>query len=672
LQGEKLSKSILFLKIISTFTGGSMNQDVEPMKTAKAKEPKAPVSILAPVDLSAASRISGGYAIDVARAFDAEILFLHVIPEHSLSGRFFFPQGRAEGEEELGEEEARKALSRLDDFLEALPLHGVRHTKRIEKGVPYEKILEVVEDLRPTVVIQGTHGSTGLEGRVLGGTAERIIRKTNCPVISVKPMGFGSFLSKIVEGMGLFEKNRGEGHAPREAYTFPPRRILHPTDFSDASRMAVKPAIDLARMAEAELLVLHVSDANEDTYQPHATDPPSEKPPGTVDEQMEDLLTEMNAYYEGLQITPHVLRSGSPSSILAFAVKEDVDLIVMGTHGLTGWKLILTGSTADRAIRNAPCPVMTVRPNWKLEEAEKRFRKVFRKLTPMDLQKMSSEPAFHIPEDLLGPSDDMRKPELFLNTYSQEGMLEAFEEYGILGNLRRRGVDGVRIVFDFQDAFRHRMRVYAHEMEKDDPPLIDLIVREGILQLEHREGQREGKSEHHFSVLVIEWICLQNPSALFTPDRPPLPGQEFPGLGIGYEAHEFLVVVGMRLKKDGIMNRPQYAHNARLYHEKFKFVDPVKEGRLIALTRDTGDYNLADVSWAVYHECLKDAATGETVPWDGGKQVYPLSVKLRNHFLSDDYLNRVWETVANTRYVIDWNLFQKRMQSDPRRPTEES
>jgi len=216
--------------------------------------------------------------------------------------------------------------------------------------------------------------------------------------------------------------------------------------------------------------------------------------------------------------------------------------------------------------------------------------------------------------------------------------------------------------------------MYADEKEDPGHLLFDLIVREGSIQPSGRGGAGDAGNQNLFSVLIIEWLCLQNPSASFTPERPPLPGQDFPGLGIGYEAHEFLVVMGMRLKKDGLMNHPQFVHNAWLYHEKFKFVDPVKEGRLIALMRDTGDHDLADVSWAVYHGCLEDASTGETVPWDGGALVYPLSERLKNHFQSESYLNTVWETVANTRYVIDWNLCEKRMRCglDGAREQEES
>ena len=70
------------------------------------------------------------------------------------------------------------------------------------------------------------------------------------------------------------------------------------------------------------------------------------------------------------------------------------------------------------------------------------------------------------------------------------------------------------------------------------------------------------------------------------------------------------------------------------------------------------------MSWAVYHGCLLDAASGETVPWEGGVQIHPLSAGLRRYFTSRVYHDVVWETVANTNFRIDWALFPELVESD--------
>jgi nucleotide-binding universal stress UspA family protein len=636
----------------------------EPAKPSPepAFEAKARPVILAPVDFSPASEISGQYAAAVARALQGDLVFLYVIPENPLSGNLLFPSGRLEAEAGLRDWEQLEARERFEVFLRSLSLEGVSHRLIVEKGAPYRRILEAVERLSPRLVIQGTHGVSGLGSMVIGGTAEWVIRQTNCPVISIKPRGFGSFLNKIVEGIGLFDGDEGERRRQRD-YPFPPRTILYATDFSEASRLAMEPALKLAKLNNAELIVLHVTD--EETGQQAAFEEggSGEGEPLTASGQMESLVKQMRAYAEELRIRPMVLSARSTSVILSVAVDEEADLLVVGTRGRAAWKTILTGSTAHRLLRNAPCPVLTVRPNWKLEEVERRFHKVFRKLSPVELQQISSESrALFSEEVLLGP-EDLKEPDLFLNFYTREGLMRALEEYGILDLLRGRGLDGFRVLFDLSDTFRHRLRIYYGEQEDPEHLLIDLIVREGVLKPSPHWGAAGRPPERVFTVLVIEWLLLQNPAAAFTAERPPLPGQAYPGLGVGYQAHQFLALMGKRLRKDATVNHPQYYHNARLYHEAFMFYDPVQEGRLIALIRDTGDSHIADVSWALYHGCLLDEATGEGAVWGGGEMVYPLAEDLKRFFRSAYYQDTVWDTVASTRYRIDWERYRQKMQS---------
>ncbi len=600
----------------------------------------------------------------MARQLDAEVVFLFVVAENSLAGRILFSRGVSDEEPQLTDAEPAKAQTRLREFLDSMPLEGLRVSERVEKGVPYNRILKAVDSLKPDVVVQGTHGSKGVEDRIIGGTAERIIRKTRCPVVSVKPREFGSFLQKIWSGISLLDGRIWAGTPPRESYRFPPKKILYATDFSEASRLAMAPALNMARVTDAELIVLHVAQADPDQPRSGGEENGEEEAAPAPREQMETLVQEMNAYQKGLCITPRILQDDSRSRILSVAIEEEVEMLVMGTRGLTGWELVLNGSTADHAIHNAPCPVLTVRPNWKLEKLGKKFRRVFRTLSSVDLQQMSSTYEATIEEDLLGSPGGMKKSELYLNYYSREGILTALQEYGILDRLRKEGMEGFHLVLDLEDPFRHKMRLYHGGEERPDRMIMELIAREGVVQIP--EGLRGPGEEQKgaFSVMLIEWICMQNPQAVFSSERPPLPGQEYPGLGIGYEIYQMLVQIGMRVNKDGLMNRPQHYHNAKLYHETFKFLDPVREGRLIALIRDSEDHNLADVSWAVYHGCLQEDATGETVPWEGGILIYPLAKKLRRYFASRAYHDVVWETVANTRFRIDWDLFRERMRED--------
>ncbi len=619
------------------------------------------VKILAPVDLSSASKLTSLYAVQLARVFGAELIFLYVIPEFSLAAKLFFPQVRPLGKKsEVEKSEEKEAREKLKTFLKTLPLEGVRYSERVEKGVPFLKILQAVETLHPTVVVQGTHGATGLESLVIGGTAERVIRKTRCPVISIKPGEFGSFLSRTIEGGGLVGEEKEEAALTRKSYNFPPQKVLYPTDFSEPSRLAMDYALYVAERSGAELIVIHATDEKEGAAKAEKSRGPEVSEHPTAQEQMEALVREMQALYDNIRVTSRIVRSRPTSAILSITFREEIDMVIMGTHGRTDLGIMLAGSNSDHVIRNAPCPVLTIRPNWKMEEVEKKFRKIYRKLSPMDLQRISSEHQAFIDEKIFRDPAGFKKTDLLLNYYSREGMTRAFEEYGILKILRKKGFDDFIVAFNVDDPYRQLLRVYYGGLEEPENLLVELILREGVIRT--RDEGDGGGGDGNYPILIIEWLCLQHPRTSFGPERTPLPGQSHPGLGIGHEMLEFLVVMGLRLKKAGLMNRPQYYHNARFYHEKFKFYNPVREGQLVALIRDTGDYGLTDVTWAIHHGCLRDRRTRKKVIWEGDEQVYPFSDEFTEYFRSRNYQDLLWETVGNTRYRIDWKLFRRRME----------
>jgi nucleotide-binding universal stress UspA family protein len=139
------------------------------------------------------------------------------------------------------------------------------------------------------------------------------------------------------------------------------RKILCPVDFSDGSRQAMRLAIDLLG-PESQLVLVHAWQAPY-VYGPEAV------PPGaafvetrTVAEQtLEKWRRE--AEQLGARRASAVLASGAPWHEIVEHARLDpaIDLIVMGTHGHTGLEHVLLGSVAERTVRQAPCPVLTVR-----------------------------------------------------------------------------------------------------------------------------------------------------------------------------------------------------------------------------------------------------------------------------------------------------------------------
>ena len=137
------------------------------------------------------------------------------------------------------------------------------------------------------------------------------------------------------------------------------RKILVPHDFSDTSEAAVRYAIALAHNFNAQLLLLHVSDKA--TFE-MATEFPLGLD-GTLEDAVRERLLKILTPREQIEFKPTFeFRSGSPAAeIVKYAKEGDVDLIVMGTHGRGFVAHVVLGSVAEKVVRTAPCPVLTVR-----------------------------------------------------------------------------------------------------------------------------------------------------------------------------------------------------------------------------------------------------------------------------------------------------------------------
>ena len=141
------------------------------------------------------------------------------------------------------------------------------------------------------------------------------------------------------------------------------RRILHPSDFSAASRPAFRKALELAKTNRAELLLVHVLPVLPllpDAYVAASTY--NELLRGQrmgAQTQLDRLVREAKA--AGVRTRSFLLDFGVPADRIArLARSRRADVIVMGTHGRTGLRRALLGSVAARVVAVAPCPVLTV------------------------------------------------------------------------------------------------------------------------------------------------------------------------------------------------------------------------------------------------------------------------------------------------------------------------
>ena len=142
------------------------------------------------------------------------------------------------------------------------------------------------------------------------------------------------------------------------------KRICCPIDFSDASRAAMEVAADLARRTGAELVLLHAYPIPGYTF-PDGSIVASPKMMQDLADQAERHLEEWRAdaaKLAGGRVTTQKAIGEPAAEIVTFAKAAGVDLVVVGTHGRTGLEHALMGSVAERVVRRAHCPVLSVRP----------------------------------------------------------------------------------------------------------------------------------------------------------------------------------------------------------------------------------------------------------------------------------------------------------------------
>jgi len=141
------------------------------------------------------------------------------------------------------------------------------------------------------------------------------------------------------------------------------KKILFPTDFMEGTAQAVPYAVDLAKKYGARLYIIHV--IHEITiatglYVPHVT---VDELYRTMEAEAEKEITRV--YLEELRgfgdVEYAVLRGISYEEIINYAEEKAIDMIVMGTHGRKGLDKLFFGSTAEKVVKGAPCPVLTVR-----------------------------------------------------------------------------------------------------------------------------------------------------------------------------------------------------------------------------------------------------------------------------------------------------------------------
>lgn len=282
--------------------------------------------ILLPTDESDGARAALDHALDIATTYEATIYLLNVADTAQLSAT------RVQGDvvdalEQEGERTVSEAAQRAER-------RGATVVTEVIQGEPDDTIVEYADAHDIDLVVMPTHGRRGLEQYLLGSTTERVIRRSEVPVLTV-PVG------------------------PSSTIEYPYRNVLVPTDGSNCAGHALEKGIDIASTEHAELHLLSVVALT--TFGMEVQDVLGTK---DLEKRANGLIEEASgvAREAGVESVSGTVEQESSigQAVLSYVDERDVDLVVVGTHGRTGFERYILGSVTERLVRTAPVPVLTV------------------------------------------------------------------------------------------------------------------------------------------------------------------------------------------------------------------------------------------------------------------------------------------------------------------------
>lgn len=305
------------------------------MATAIKLESDSLGVMLVATDFSETASLALDRALELAIRHECEIALVHVmqpdLPPLAAPEMVVIPPNFEEMLREACNEGLRQAAERVRE-------KGVRVSQHLEQGRAARQITACADAIGADLILLGTRGNTGFKRLLLGSVAEEVVRTADQPVLTVHP---------------------GDDR-PIE----PVRRLLLPTDFSPAADQALGAAVLLlAGSADAQIILVH-------TF--HIA--PTVVPLGGFGGGASSLLV-ANAHQLAMDAAEPsaealrergfrvevVVERGDPAEVITdLASERDVDVIAMGTRGHSKLRLVLMGSTAERIVEHAPCPVLTV------------------------------------------------------------------------------------------------------------------------------------------------------------------------------------------------------------------------------------------------------------------------------------------------------------------------
>jgi nucleotide-binding universal stress UspA family protein len=291
--------------------------------------------ILVATDFSEYSKVALDICLGASKCMKTKLYVLHTIEKfphdyvHLLSGTT-----HSNMKQKLEEEAMNKIKAMLPEEL----LGSEDIVPIVRFGKPFLEIIKVAKEKDVDLMAIGTHGRAGVDRVILGSVAERVVRKAGCTVMVIRNRKYVGF-----------------------------KRIIVPIDFSDWSRKALEYAVATARAHSSKLTILHVYEGS--FVEPYVNAANSEEEANEIMKEIERVNeTKYDEFLKTVDLSgveyEKLLKKGIPETeIVDIAMEKQANLIVMGTHGRSGIKHILIGSTAEEVVRAVHCDIIIVKPD---------------------------------------------------------------------------------------------------------------------------------------------------------------------------------------------------------------------------------------------------------------------------------------------------------------------
>jgi len=280
----------------------------------------SPKRVLVPIDFTDTSTVALAAARRLAEGFNAELLAL-------FADTFVPPIAYADVpvgwyDENLGEMKTA-ATTRLVSYLREHVGEAVRWEARVVTDTPVHAILASAKEWKADAVVMGTHGWTGWRRALLGSVAESVLHELDIPILTIR--------HRTEEPAGAADRMK---------------RVLCPVNYTDVARDAIVVAGSLAEAFDGEIYVVHVVEAEKN--EPHE---------GDLDALREWIPQNIRhrCLYKEL-----VIRGHAAETVIDLANKLESDMIVVGAQHRRFVDTTVIGTTTERILRHARCPVMTV------------------------------------------------------------------------------------------------------------------------------------------------------------------------------------------------------------------------------------------------------------------------------------------------------------------------